>query len=112
MPDHLFRVIQPRRAAADERTCARSLVARGIQVLVDDHVRRFRAGEHVATLTREAIRDAIQRRFDRNGVWGLIDLVIQSDRERYYIATPYPVTEHAAALIERQRVRMDVSSVH
>ena len=112
VPDHLFRVIQPRRAASDERTCARSLIARGIQVLVDDHVRRFRAGEDLAPLTRDAIRDTIQRKFDGDGVWGLIDLVIRSDRERYYIATPYPVTDHAAALIERQRVRMDVSSVH
>lgn len=106
VPDHLFRMIQTRRGGHDDRTRARSLVARGIQVLVDDNVSRIKDGQHVADMTRSSLRDAIQQRFDRDGVWGLVDLVIATDRERYYLSEPHALNENAALLIERQRVRL------
>lgn len=106
VPDHLFRMIQTRRGGHDDRTRARSLVARGIQVLVDDNVSRIKDGQHVADMTRDYVRDAIKQRFDRDGVWGLIDLVIATDRERYYLSEPDSLNEGAALLIERQRVRL------
>ncbi|MGV9007834.1 MAG: hypothetical protein ACOH1H_13975 [Brevundimonas sp.] len=80
VPDHRFDTIQTRRGGHDDRTRARSLVARGIQVLVDDNVSRIKDGQNVAEMSRTYLRDAIQQRFDRDGVWGLIDLVIAVDR--------------------------------
>lgn len=106
VPDHRFRVIQTRRGGHDDRTRARSLVARGIQVLVDDNVSRIKDGQHVADMPRTYLRDAIQQRFDRDGVWGLIDLAIATDRERYYLSEPDALNDAAALLIERQRVRL------
>lgn len=106
VPDHLFRMIQTRRGGHDDRTRARSLVARGIQVLVDDNVSRIKDGQLVADMTRDYLRDAIKQRFDRDGVWGLIDLVIATDRERYYLSEPHAFCDAAAQLVERQRVRL------
>jgi hypothetical protein len=106
VPDHRFRMIQTRRGGHDDRTRARSLVARGIQVLVDDNVSRIKDGQLVADMTRDYLRDAIKQRFDRGGVWGLIDLVIATDRERYYLSEPHALNEDAAQLIERQRGRL------
>lgn len=106
VPDHRFRMIQTRRGGPDDRTRARSLVARGIQVLFDDSVSRIKDGQLVADMTRDSLRDAIKQRFDRDGVWGLIDLVIATDRERYYLSEPHVLNADGALLIERQRVRL------
>lgn len=106
VPDHLFRTIQTRRGGHDDRARARSLVARGIEVLVDDNVSRIKDGQLVADMTRDYLCDGIKQRFDRDGVWGLIDLVIATDRERYYLSEPDSLNEDAALLIERQRVRL------
>ena len=106
VPDHRFRMIQTRRGGHDDRTRARSLVARGIQVLVDDNVSRIKDGQLAADMTRDYLRDAIKQRFDRDGVWGLIDLVIATDRERYYLSEPHAFCDAAAQLVERQRGRL------
>ena len=106
VPDHRFAMIKTRRGGHDDRTRARSLVARGIQVLVDDNVSRIKDGQLVADMTRDYLRDAIKQRFDRDGVWGLIDLVIATDRERYYLSEPHAFCDAAAQLVERQRGRL------
>lgn len=69
--------------------------------------RRAREGHDLAEQPRVSIRDIIEQRFGRDGVWGLIDMVIAWDRERYFIAPPIQMTDVAAALIERQRVRLN-----
>lgn len=107
MPDHRFKNARSRRSGDNETLCARSLVARAIEVIIDDHVRRVREGHDLAELSRACIRDTIEQRFGRDGVWGLIDMVIAWDRERYYLAPPMQMTEVATALIERQRVRLN-----
>ena len=106
VPDHLFRTIQTRRTSHDDTARARSLVARGIQVLVDDNVRRMKHGQPVAEVSRNWLRDVIEQRFIRDGPWGLIDLVMTSDRERYCLLEPDLDNAAASALIERQRVRL------
>jgi hypothetical protein len=81
---------------------ARSLVARAVQVIVDEGVRRAKADEVFAEVTRASIKADLMRMFERDGPLGLIHLVLATDRRRYFISPPPWTNARATALLERQ----------
>jgi hypothetical protein len=105
-PDHLFAKLQSHRCSLDETTRARSLVARCVEVQVEDNARRIASGQDVAPVTRASIHDQIKKRFHIDGVWGLIHLVLVRDRRRYHLDRPPILEDQADALIHRQSPRL------
>jgi len=105
-PDWRFEQVRAQRISLNEQTQARSLVARCIEVLVDDHVREQRAGLDVAPMTRLRLKCEIDRRFAERGPWGLIDLALPRDRTRHYLRAPGGMGEHLLALLAKQDQRM------
>jgi hypothetical protein len=105
-PDHLFANLQSHRCSLDETTRARSLVARCVEVQVEDNARRVASGQDVAPVTRASIHDQIKKRFHLDGVWGLIHLVLVRDRRRYHLDRPLVLDDEADALIQRQGPRL------
>lgn len=101
-PDYKFEVVRSQRSSIDEATRARSLVARAVQVMVDEGVRRAKADEVFADVTRASIKADLMRVFERDGPLGLIHLVLATDRRRYHIAPPSWQNARATALLERQ----------
>jgi hypothetical protein len=81
---------------------ARSLVARAVQVTVDEGVRRARADDLVAPVTIASIKADLTRIFQKDGVLGLIHLTLPTDRRRYHIAPPPWQNARAVALLDRQ----------
>lgn len=106
MTDHLFAKLQSHRYSLDEALRARSLVARCVEVQIEDNARRIAAGQDVAPVTRTSIHDQIKIRFATDGVWGLIHLVLLRDRRRYNLDVPSILNEEAESLIQRQRPRL------
>ena len=106
--DHLFAKLQSHRYSLDEALRARSLVARCVEVQVEDNARRIAAGQDVAPVTRASIHDQIKIRFAADGVWGLINFVLLRDRRRYNLEIPEVINEEAEILIQRQRPRLFV----
>lgn len=105
-PDHLFAKLQSHRCCLDETTRARSLVARCVEVQVEDNARRIASGHDVAPVTRASIHDQIKKRFHHDGVWGLIHLVLVRDRRRYHLDRPPILDDQADTLIQRQSQRL------
>ena len=105
-PDHLFAKLQSHRCSLDEATRARSLVARCVEVQVEDNARRTASGQDVAPVTRASIHDQIKKRFHLDGVWGLIHLVLVRDRQRYHLDRPPILVDEADALIQRQSPKL------
>lgn len=101
-PDHKFDVVRSQRGSISEPTRARSLVARAVQVIVDEGVRRAKADEVFAPVTRASIKADLERVFERDGPLGLIHLVLATDRRRYHVAPPPWQNARATALLERQ----------
>ena len=101
-PDYKFDVVRSQRGSIDETIRARSLVARAVQVIVDEGVRRARADKVFAPVTRASIKADLERVFEKDGPWGLIHLVLVTDRRRYHIAPPPWQNARATALLERQ----------
>jgi hypothetical protein len=85
-----------------EMVRARSLVARAVQVVVDEGVRRARADVLFAPVTNASIKADLTRIFQKDGVLGLIHLTLPTDRRRYHIAPPPWTNARALALLERQ----------
>ena len=108
MTDHRFAKLQSHRYSLDEALRARSLVARCVEVQVEDNARRIAAGQEVAPVTRASIHDQIKIRFAADGVWGLINFVLLRDRRRYNLEMPEVINEEAEILIQRQRPRLFV----
>lgn len=108
MTDHRFAKLQSHRFSLDEALRARSLVARCVEVQIEDNARRIAAGQDVAPVTRESIHDQIKIRFATDGVWGLINLVLLRDRRRYSLDVPAILNEEAEVLIQRQIPRLFV----
>ena len=108
LADHRFAKLQSHRNSLDETTRARSLVARCVEVLVEDNSRRIASGQDIAPVTRASIHDQIKLRFQSDGVWGLIDLVLHRDRGRYILVEPDLMNDQVWALLCRQRPRMFV----
>jgi hypothetical protein len=106
LTDHRFAKLLSHRNSLDETTRARSLVARCVEVLIEDNSRRVASGQDVAPSTRASIHDQIKLRFHNDGVWGLIDLVLHTDRIRYNIAQPDYMNKQVWALLCRRRPRM------
>lgn len=105
-PDWRFEAAAPRRNALDEATRARALVCRCLEVLVADDLDRRLAGQEPGAVTRETLMDNLFQRFTRDGVWGLINLVLI--RDRIVFSLPSPDTEQAPSreIIERQQERL------
>lgn len=110
--DHRFAKLQSQRYSLDETTRARSLIARCVEVQVEDNARRIASGQDVAPVTRSSIHDQIKKRFQADGVWGLIDLVLMRDRRRYHLDMLDLRNDEAEALIERQHPRLFVPWEH
>jgi len=108
MTDHRFAKLQSHRYSLDEALRARSLVARCVEVQVEDNALRIAAGQDVAPVTRASIHDQIKMRFAADGVWGLIHLVLIRDRQRYILRAPDPLNEEAQTLIQRQLPKLFV----
>jgi hypothetical protein len=100
--DYKFDFARSHRSSIDETMRARSLVARAVQVIVDEGVRRAKADEVFAEVTRASIKADLSRVFEKDGPWGLIHLVLATDRRRYHIAPPPWTNARATALLERQ----------
>ncbi len=101
-PDYKFDFARAHRGSVDETMRARSLVARAVQVIVDEGVRRAKADEVFAEVTRTSIKADLMRVFERDGPLGLIHLVLPTDRRRYHIVAPPWSNARATALLERQ----------
>lgn len=101
-PDYKFDVVKSQRSSMDEMVRARSLVARAVQVVVDEGVRRARADVQFAPVTNASIKADLTRIFQKDGVLGLIHLTLPTDRRRYHIAPPPWTNARALALLERQ----------
>jgi hypothetical protein len=101
-PDYKFDHARSHRGSIDETMRARSLVARAVQGIVDEGVRRAKADEVFAEVTRASIKADLARVFENDGPWGLIHLVLATDRRRYHIAPPPWTNARATALLERQ----------
>jgi hypothetical protein len=100
--DYKFDFARSHRSSIDETMRARSLVARAVQVIVDEGVRRARADEVFAEVTRASIKADLVRAFEKDGPWGLIHLVLATDRRRFHIAPPPWTNARATALLDRQ----------
>lgn len=101
-PDYRFEIVKSERGSIDETTRARSLVARCVEVIVDEGVRRGKADEVCAPVTKASIKADLARIFQKDGPWGLIHLTLATDRRRYHIAPPPWTNARATALLERQ----------
>ena len=100
--DYKFDVVRSQRGSIDETMRARSLVARAVQVIVDEGVRRAKADNVFAPVTIASIKADLTRVFERDGPWGMIHLALATDRRRYHIAPPPWQNARATALLERQ----------
>ena len=100
--DYKFDFARSHRSSTDQTMRARSLVARAVQVIVDEGVRRAKADEVFAEVTRASIKADLMRVFERDGPLGLIHLVLPTDRRRYHIVAPPWSNARATALLERQ----------
>jgi hypothetical protein len=100
--DYKFDFARSHRSSIDETMRARSLVARAVQVIVDEGVRRAKANEVFAPVTRASIKADLERIFQKDGPLGLIHLVLATDRRRYHIASPPWQNARATALLDRQ----------
>ncbi|MDI1280549.1 hypothetical protein [Brevundimonas sp.] len=101
-PDYKFDVVRSQRGSIDETTRARSLVARAVQVIVDEGVRRAKSDELFAPVTRASIKADLERVFEKDGPWGIVHLALATDRRRYHISPPPWQNARAIALLERQ----------
>ena len=101
-PDYKFDFARSHRGSLDETMRARSLVARAVQVIVDEGVRRAKADGVFAEVTRASIKADLTRVFERDGPLGLIHLVLATDRRRFHIAPPPWTNARATALLDRQ----------
>ncbi len=101
-PDYKFDNARSHRGSIDEKMRARSLVARAVQVIVDEGVRRAKADKVFGEVTRASIKADLVRAFEKDGPWGLIHLVLPTDRRRFHISPPPWTNARATALLERQ----------
>ncbi|QTC87524.1 hypothetical protein [Brevundimonas pondensis] len=109
--DWRFDQIYPRRAALDEAVRARALAARALDALISDNTRQRLADPDVAPWTRAGLQDELERRFAKDGVWGLIHLALDRDRTWFSLDAPSLCDAQTVDLIERQRPRLLVSSM-
>lgn len=107
-PDWRFEQVRALRSTIDEQNRARSLVARCVEVLVEDHVREQRAGVEVAPMTRQRLKAEIERLFHEKGCWGLVELALPRDRSRHYLRCPEGLGEGLHRLIRQQEQRLGV----
>lgn len=106
-PDWRFEQVRAQRSSLDEQTRARSLVARCIEVLVEDHAREQRAGVDVAPMTRRRLKCEVERIFAERSVWGMIELVLPRDRSRHFMALPHALPAELLSLVRQQEERLD-----
>lgn len=107
-PDWRFEQVRVLRSSLDEQTRARSLVARCIETLVEEHAREQRVGVEVAPMTRLRLKAEVERRFAEKGRWGLIELCLPRDRSRHYLRAPGCLGESLRGLLDKQEERLGV----
>lgn len=107
-PDWRFEQVRALRSSLDEQTRARSLVARCIETLVEEHAREQRAGVEVAPMTRLRLKAEVERRFAEKGCWGLVELALPRDRSRHYLRAPECLGESLRGLLDKQEERLGV----
>ena len=110
-PDWRFEQVRALRSSLDEQTRARSLVARCIETLLEEHAREQRAGVEVAPMTRLRLKAEVERRFAEKGCWGLIELALPRDRSRHYIRAPGCLGESLRGLLHKQEERLGVGDL-
>lgn len=106
-PDWRFERYRSLRDSTDETQRARSLVARCFEVMCENHEQTRRSGQEVAPMIRNRLKADIDRLFDKDGVWGLIDLTLPRDRVRYRLSPPGSLEEPLQEIMDRQRKRME-----
>lgn len=106
VPDWRFERYCSLRASLDEQTRARSLVARCVERLCNEHELACRRRSDVAPLTRARLKAEVERRFAEEGVWGLIHLALPWDRARYDLSLPPALDERVRQLVARQEGRL------
>ncbi|MFN3627286.1 MAG: hypothetical protein ACK4S3_05335 [Parvibaculum sp.] len=107
-PDWRFARAAPRRDAADEATRARALVCRCVEVLAkEDLALRLHHGDQ-SQMTRDTLRDDLDKRFAKDGVWGLINLALVQDRKVFSILSPDITQDETRDIVERQDQRLFV----
>ena len=106
-PDWRFEQVRALRTSLDERTRARSLVARCIETLIQEHVREQRASVEVAPMTRLRLKADVERRFAEKGCRGLIDLCLTRDRSLYNLRAPGGLGESLKGLLDKQEERLE-----
>lgn len=107
-PDWRFSRAAPRRDAADEATRARALICRCIEVLAKEDLYACLRTGNQSQMTRETIRDDLEKRFAKDGVWGLINLALFSDRRAFSILPPDLDRVGTRKIVERQHGRLFV----
>lgn len=107
-PDWRFSRAAPRRDAADEATRARALICRCIEVLVKEDLYTCLRTGNQSLMTRDTIRDDLEKRFAKDGVWGLINLTLFSDRRLFSILPPDLDRVGTREMVERQHGRLFV----
>lgn len=105
-PDWRFSRALPRRGAADEAARARALVCRCVEVLANQDLDLRLYHHDESLMTRDTLRDDLEKRFAKDGVWGLINLVLVRDRLVFSIGTPRLEDPTASAIIDRQKERL------
>lgn len=108
IPDWRFEQVRALRTSLDEQTRARSLVARCIETLVEEHAREQRAGVEVAPMTRLRLKSEIEQMFAQKGVWGLIESCLTRDRSRHYLRAPGCLGEGLQGLLAKQQGRLEM----
>ncbi|WP_395944398.1 hypothetical protein [Brevundimonas sp.] len=105
-PDWRFSRAAPRRDATDEATRARALVCRCVDVLAkEDLDLRLHQGDQ-SHMTRDTLRDDLEKRFAKDGVWGLINLALVRDRMVFSIPSPNLEHKNSKKIVERQDRRL------
>lgn len=108
-PDWRFEQVRALRSSLDEQTRARSLVARCIEAMLEEHVRDQLNGVEVAPMTRLRLKSEVERIFAEKGVWGLIERVLPRDRSRHHIHVPHGLGDELQALVSKQEGRIGLS---
>jgi hypothetical protein len=107
-PDWRFSRALPRRDAADEAARARALVCRCVEVLANEDLDLRLYHHDESLMTRDTLRDELEKRFTKDGVWGLINLVLVQDRKVFSILSPDMTQDETRDIVERQELRLFV----
>lgn len=94
------------RCPMDEEWRARALAVRAVETLFEAYLARLETETGVPALTQFAIRDRLDTRFEEDGVWGIIEIVLERDRRLFRLTPPDMSDLMTAHLITQQERRL------